>query len=183
MPEIIVTKATPHELHKMLCSVVSISKKGFVAMGKILRELKDHDKFKKAIGSGIDTWEEYLRQPEIGLSTGEANRLISIYQEFVLRLGYDEETISKVPLKNVHYLLTLAKKMKTQEEVDPLLADATLLSQKDFKLRIYDAKAEEMGIAATKTLEYFIMAKTLETGTLERVMGISSDLIKDTFNL
>lgn len=152
-------------------------------MGKVLYHLKKGDKFKKAVGMGADKWEDYLRQPEIALATGEASRLMQVYEQFILRLGYDEDTVSAVPVKNMHYLLPLVKKIKTKEEADELVADATILSQKDFKERIYDAKALEMGEAATRTFEYLIMRKTLETGTMDKVMDIDSDTIKRTFNL
>ena len=173
----------PNELHKYLLHVVSISKKSFVVIGKILYHLKQEDKFKQAVGMGADTWVDYLKQPEIGLSVGEASRLMQIYEEFILRLGYDEHTISEVPVKNMHYLLPLVKKMKEKDDADDLVACATILSQKDFKEKIYDAKAEEMGAEATRTFEYLVMRKTLETNTMDKVMDISSDLIKRTFNL
>lgn len=181
MPEIITTNTTPPELHQMLVTVVGFSKKGFVAMGKILRALKLNSQFKSAVGQGIDTWEEYLRQPEIGLAAGEANRLIQIYEEFCVRLGYDEDTISAIPIKNIHYLLPIVKAMSSQEQADELIADATLLSQRDFKERLYDKKVEAG--EPTRTFEYLIMAKTLETGTLSKVMGIDSMTIKRAFNL
>ncbi len=181
MPLLTVDKATPDELHQMLVAVVSVSKKGFVAMGKILRELKKKEVYKKAVGQGIDTWSDYLKQPEIGLSAGEANRLIQIYDEFIVRLGYDEETIAQVPIKNMHYLLPMVKKMKSKEESDELIADATLLSQKDFKERMFDKRVE--GGDTTRTFEYLIMRRTVETGALDKVPGIESDTIKVMFNL
>lgn len=150
-------------------------------MGKLLRALKHDNQFRNAIGAGIDTWEEYLRQPEIGLASGEANRLIQIYEEFCVRLGYDEDTISAIPVKNIHYLLPIVKAMDSQEQADELIADATLLSQRDFKERLYDKKVEQG--EPTRTFEYLLMAKTVETGTMSKVMGIDSDTIKRTFNL
>jgi len=172
----------PHKLHEALKYVVHLSKRSFVITGRILYELKADNKFKEAVGAGADTWEDYLRQPEIGLSVSEASRLMQIYEEFILRLGYDEDTISSVPIKNMHYLLPLAKKMEDREAVDELVADATLLAQKDFKARIFDVKSKELGITE-KTFEYLIMRKTLETGAMEKVHDISSDMIKRAFNL
>lgn len=172
-----------YELHKILCDVVHMSKRGIVATGRILYELKKDNNFQKAIGSGIDSWADYLRQPEIGLSIPEAARMIQIYETFILKLDYDEDTISAIPIKNMHYLLPLVKKMDSREEADELIADATLLSQKDFKEKLYDVKSAELGEAATRTFEYFVMRKTVETNTLDRVMDLSSDVIKSQFNL
>ncbi len=173
----------PRQLHDMLLTVVHLSKKSFVTMGRILSALRQDDNYKKAVGAGADNWHDYLKQPEIGLSTDEASRLIQIYEEFILRLGYDEDTISEVPVKNMHYLLPLAKKMDKGDDIDDLVACATLLSQKDFKEKIYDVKAAEMGEKATRTYEYMIMKKTLETGTMEKVHDVDSNMIKRMFNL
>lgn len=172
-----------HELHKLLVNVVHLSKRGIVATGRVLYELKQDNLYKQAIGSGIDTWTDYLKQPEIGLSVAEAARMMQIYETFILRLNFDEDTISAVPIKNMYYLLPLVKKLDAGDEVDELVADATLLSQKDFKEKLYDIHAEKMGSAATRTYEYSLMRKTLETNTLDRVMDISSDMIIKTFNL
>lgn len=181
--EVVELASDPYKLHQYLLQVIHMSKKSFVVMGKALYYLKRDDLYKQAVGQGADTWEDYLRQPEIGLSRDEAGRLMQIYTIFVLKLGYDESTIAAVPIKNMHYLLPLVKKMESKDEADDLVADATLLSQKDFKERIYDAKALEMGERATRTYEYLIMRKTVETGTLEKVHDIDSDMIKRMFNL
>lgn len=181
MPEIITEKATAPELHQMLVAVVGYSKRSFVAMGKLLFALKYDNQYRNAIGSGINTWEDYLKQPEIGLAAGEANRLIQIYEEFCLRLGYDEDTISAIPVKNIHYLLPIVRKFDDREDTDELVADATFLSQRDFKERLYDRKVEQG--EPTRTFEYMVMAKTVETGTMSRVMDIDSETIKRTFNL
>lgn len=181
MPNLVTANATPHELHNLLVSVVSFSKKSFVAMGKILRELREEDNFRQAIGSGVDSWDDYLKQPEIGLDSREANRLISIYEEFIIRLGYDEDTVANIPVKNIHYLLPLVKKFETKEEADELIADATFLSQKDFKRRLGDIKVED-GVL-TLTYEYMIMRRTNETATMDRVPGITSEMIVQMFNL
>lgn len=182
MPDIITENSTPRELYEMLVHVVSVSKRGFVAMGKLLRELKTNDNYRKAIGAGVDDWESFLRQPEISLAAGEANRLIQIYEEFVVRLGYDEQTISEVPVKNLHYLLPLVKRLASREDTDELVADATILSQKDFKERIIDKKYENAG-AYVKDYEYFIMRKTLNTGTLDRVPSITSEMLMSQYGL
>lgn len=148
-------------------------------MGKLLRELKDGDKYKEAVGAGIDTWNDYLAQPEIGLSIGEANRLVQIYGEFVVRLGFDEEYVATIPLKSIHYLLPIVKSMDGEDDVDGLLEDARNLSQKDFKERLFEIKHEDK----ERTYEYLVMEKCIETGNMTKVHDVNSDLIKETFNL
>lgn len=158
-----------------------MSKTSAVLMGRTLYELKKDDKYKKAVGQGADEWDDYLRQPEIGLAKQEANRYIQIYETLVLKYGYDEETISEIPVKNLHYLLPMAKKAKSKDEVDELVADATLLSQKDYKQKVYEVKVAEGKVV--DTYEYFIMKKYDADGHMNKVHEISSDMIKQMFNL
>lgn len=171
---------TPHDIHSQLVATIGISKKSFIAIGKLLSDLKKEDLFKQAVGEGIDTWADYVAQPEVSLSIGEANRLIQIYDEFVARLGFDANYIAEVPLKNIHYLLPIVKKMNADDNVDDLLADAKSLSQKDFKERVYDVRS---GDVVERTYEYMIMKKCVETGNMTKVHGIESELIKRQFNL
>ena len=70
--------SSPLEDHQLLLKMVHHAKINFVQMGAVLKYLKEGDNFKLTTG-GIDTWEEYVRQPEISLSNGESNRLIQIY--------------------------------------------------------------------------------------------------------
>lgn len=164
----------------MLVGVISLSKKSYVVIGKILYHLNQDDNWRKSIGS-IDTWEDYLRQPEIGLNKGDATRMMQIYELFCIKFGMDEESVGSVPTKNMHYLLPIVKKMDDPEEVQALTADATLLSQQDFKSRIYDKKSEEGEVS--ETYEYFVMKRRMETNTLHRIKDIPSDVIAQTFGL
>lgn len=161
------------ELHRKLVEIVRIAKFSFVGMGKLLYQLSVKNLFKKAIGDGIETWEEYLRQPEIGLSIGEANRLVQIYETFVLRFGYSEEEISEIPVKNLHYLLPLAKKSEP-EQMEDLISDAKVLSQSDFRIKV----AEHKYPTEERTYEYIIMKKCKEDGTMTKIHGVSSETIE-----
>lgn len=173
------TLSKPHELHTTLVEVITHSKRSFVLMGKLLSELNKGDVFREAIGEGIDTWIDYISQPEIGLSKAEADRLIQIYEEFVLRLGFKEEFISSIPVKNIHYLLPLVKKHDDTFDVLEMLENAQYLSQKDFRERVYDLKTGN----EERTYEYLIMKKCIETGGLTKVHGVSSEEIKEQFDV
>lgn len=171
---------TPYTAHEQLLITILQSKRSFVVMGKLLRDLRENDNFREVVGEGIDTWNAYLAQPEIGLSKGEADRLIQIYEEFVLRFGVDEEYLATVPVKNLHYLLPIAKESDNAEEVNDLVVEAANLSQRDFRERIHDIRSGE---SATRTYEFMVMKKCLETGSMQKVHDISSELIIETFNL
>jgi len=169
---------SPYEYHKALIELIKKSKQNFIVMGEILYHLKTDDNFQQAVGEGIDTWIDYVKQPEIGLSRGEANRLVQIYENFVHRLGFNPDEIAQVPIKNLHYLLPVVKEMEKSEDVKELLYEAVSLSQADFKERVYDIKNSE-----DRTYTYIIMKKSDQTGALTRVYDIESKDIKNAFGI
>jgi hypothetical protein len=169
--------SAPYSFHKALLKEVRLTKESAVMIGKLLYHLKKEDAFKKCVGQGADKWEDYLRDPEIGLSKSEATRLMQIYEVFVLQLGYEEEEIADIPTKSLFYLLPLAKK----EDIKELVEQAKVLSQHDFREAVYDKRVAE-GVT-TRTYEYMVMKKTKETGTMQKVHELGSDIIKETFNL
>lgn len=178
---LITSNLSPFELHQKLLESISFTKTGFVIIGKLLYTLQQNDNFASAVGEGINTWDDYITQPEIGLSRGESSRLIQIYEQFVLRLGLSEEDVARIPLKNIHYLLPLVKS-STEENADDIRAlvdDATQLSQKDFRERVYESKHEDQ----SRTYEYMVMKRCNETGTLSRVHDITSEQIKLALNI
>jgi len=162
-----------YSLHTQLVGLIDNSKRSFVAKGKLLHGLKTSGNFRDAVGDGIDTWDDYISQPEINLSRGEADRLIQIYETFVLRFEISEEELSEVPIKNLHYLLPLAKKSYDMDAMQEMVESAKTLSQKDFKLRVGEIKYD-----GKVTYEYLVMRRCIETGSLTKVWGISSDEIK-----
>lgn len=164
------TLSKPQELHNRLVESIGLTKRGFVVIGRLLFELQKNESYKEAIGAGIDTWDDYLAQPEIGLSRGEASRLTQIYETFIVKFGLDESYVSSIPIKNLHYLLPIAKD-KNKNSLSELIEDAKNLSQKDFRERVYEAKTSSQ----ERTYEYLIMKRCVETGGLSRVHEFSSE--------
>jgi len=162
-------------LHQKLLESISFTKTGFVVIGKLLHHLYADSTFLQAVGEGINTWDDYISQPEICLARGEASRLIQIYEQFVLRLGLSEEDVAKIPLKNIHYLLPIVKGATEEnaDEIRELVEDARVLSQKDFKERVYEAKHEEQ----ERTYEYLVMKRCHETGVLSKIHNIPQEAI------
>lgn len=144
-------------------------------MGAVLKYLREGERFKQTIG--IEEWSDYLKQPEIGLSIGEANRMMQIYETFCEKLGYPIERVASVPVKNLHYLLPIAKHEKDIDKIDDLLCDAEVLSQKDFREKVFEDK-----IAGEKTYEYFVMERCRETGNMKKVYEIPDEEILKLIN-
>lgn len=174
-----VSNLEPHALHQRLLESIAFTKTGFVVIGKLLYELNKDDNFLDAVGEGIDTWDDYISQPEISLSRGEANRLMQIYEEFVLKIGLTETELSEIPVKNLHYILPMVKKGLPKEQLDVLIDDARHLAQKDFKEKVYETKHD----TDERTYEYMVMKRCIETGVLTKVHDITSEQIINNFAL
>lgn len=166
--------ATGFTLHRQLLNLASGTKKNYVRMGAVLYGLRANEEYKNGIGE--TTWADYVSQPEIGLSVSEASRLIQIYETFCLKFGYDEDKVAAVTLKNLHRLLPLAKEMKSAEDVEGLLADATALTVRDFTERIYDIKSGDID---DRTFKYVLMERCDQTGTLRKVHQIPHETIAE----
>jgi hypothetical protein len=174
------TVSKPFELHEQLVKTIGFSKQSFLVIGKLLHELKKKDLYKEAIGAGMEKWDDYLSQPEIGMTRGEANRLEQIYNEFVVIYDFPEQEIAEVPLKSLHYILPIAKQgYVDREEIEEMLEEARTLTQKDFRERMYERKND----TDERTYTYVVMKKCDQTGSLSKVWGVSSDEIKEKLNV
>ena len=173
------SEINPVSAHHLLVGYTNNAKKSFIYIGMMLHFLKKDNNFKSSTG-GVDTWEEYLAQPELSLDSGEANRLIQIYETFCVKMGKSPDEIAEIPIKNLHYLLPKAKKEEDTEKIDELLDDAKVLSQHDFKERLHETYSKETD---TFTYQFFLMKKCVETGKMNKVSNVDSDMIKEAFNL
>ena len=171
---------TAYKLHTQLLETIVFSKRSFVVIGKILYRLRENNLYQSAVGSGADNWIDYLAQPEIGLSKGEASRLIQIYEQFIVRFGFSEDFIAEVPLKNIHYILPIVKGMADDADVDTLVDNARVLSQKDLKERVFDIRTDDGG---ERTYEYVVFKRCVETGTMVKIHDLESEIIKHKLKL
>ena len=163
-----------HELVETLSS----ARARVVYGGKLLYQLKYQNTYKAALGEGIDTWADFLKLPEVGLSKGEAQRMMDIYEVFVKELGYSQSVIAEIPVKSLHYILPVAKE-GDKEKVDELLEDARVLTQSDFKERLFDVKNPE----GERTYEYIVMKRCKETGNMRKVHNLPTADIENAFGL
>lgn len=162
----------PSDLYAMLTGIEKSNRYNYLAMGKLLKELKDGDKFKHAIGN-IETWQQFLKQPEIGLSVYRANSLIRVYTNLIEDMGGTLEDFTGISYAN---LLLLSRQEKITDE---LIEQATTLSDRDFKEVIVENVVQNY----TPTYTYLIMKRCNETGGMRKVLDIPSEIIKETFNL
>ncbi len=162
---------TPHELYISLIAKTDQINFHFFSLGKILRDLKEEDNYKKAIGD-TDTWQHFVKQPEIGLTVGEANKLIDIYQTYIEDLGYSEEQLSSISFKNLKILLPIIKEgVQNHEE---LIDKARTLSDKDLKDALIET--EESLNEVPKTYKYVVMKICNETKNMSKVHELTEDI-------
>jgi hypothetical protein len=155
-------------MHEELLQKIQEHRLLTLQIGSLLSGLKHDDNFENE--TGVDSWYDYISQPEIGLSNAEANKLMLVDNIFK---DVDVVQLVNIPFKN---LLVIAKTDKPTEH----LTDAEVLSHKDLKERLYEKKTED---TINRTYKYMVMKKCVETGNLSKVHDIESETIEETFNL
>lgn len=159
-------------LVRELIELQTLSRKLDVTRGRILWELKANNLYKKTFGEGVDTWEEFLRSPEIALTTSEANRMMQMYEYFVIKYELSEDDLGQVPVKTLHYLLPRLKSGEVREEDLPELVEAgKSLTFHQFRETLYDIQNVNED---SRTYTYMVMRKCNETKNLSVVQEISS---------
>jgi hypothetical protein len=135
-----------------------------IALGRLLLEAKSS--YRDLVGEGINTWHDFIAQPEIALSTTEANFLLGIAETFFV-IDY-----MGMPKANAKLIL------KMGEVDEEILYAAKTLSIKDFRDRYYDLVTEEKG---ERTYSYLVMKKCNETGNLSKVHEVESEEVLSAF--
>lgn len=164
------------ELHNEIEGLVRLQVSSDIHLASKLYEIKETGLYKKAVGEGINTWVDYLRQPEINITPHRANKLVKMYEHFVVGLGYEIDVLDGVPLYALSYIAD--KGFNDVDAIDDLFDDARHLTEKDFKEKYHD---EVDG--GQRTYTFLIMKKCVETGSMEKVHNIKSEDIISAFNL
>lgn len=171
-----------HELHTEVESLVKLQFRSDIRLGEKLYALKKQNLYKKAIGEGISTWEDYLRQPEVNLTPYRAAKLLRLYEHFILKIGYEPGDLDGVPTYALDYIA--ARHLQDVVQISSLLDDARYLSASDFKEKYHDEVEQ-----SERTYTYMIMRKCVETGNMEKVhvgkegLKITSEDIQQLMNV
>lgn len=131
-----------------------------IDLGGMLREAQENSIWMSEIGEGINTWYEFLAQPEIGLPVSEANFLVKLAGMAEL-IGAND--ITKVPVPTLKYMV------KHGGDIH----DAQLLTTKDFKRKYF----EDRHSGASPSFKYVVM-KINEDGTMDKVYGEELEVAK-----
>lgn len=168
------TAGVAREIHNNLLVVNQIGKGQDWALAKQLYALRRFDLWRFAVG-GYDSWEDYLKQPELGISRHKADKLIRIYEYFIVSKKYDLENLKDVPWYALDFI---SKKNTPADKVMELLLDAKHLTPKDFKETYFDITN-----GGDRTYSYVLMKKCDQTGSLEKVHELDSETIRTKLGL
>jgi hypothetical protein len=167
-----------YAVHQGLIGYRATSKKEEWDLAAMLYVLRRHELWRFAVG-GFDSWEDYLKQPEVNISRHKADKLVRIYEYFIVQRKYTVAELWDVPWTALDYI-SKRREMLDHDRVtmDALLADAKVLTTKDFKDNFFDATHAE-----DRTYSYVLMKKCDQTGNLEKVHDLDSETIKTKLNL
>lgn len=167
---------TPATYHEHLIQTVHRNKQNFLEQGSVLSRLRKNSAYRETTG-GIDSWHEYLSQPEIGMSPTQANKLINIYELFIKKLNYAQESIIEIPIKTLSYIIKRKEEFEafSKAKQDEIIDQAKVLSFKDFKEAYFDQKSEESG--EVRTYDFVLMKKCHQTGTMTKVHELDSNTL------
>lgn len=160
-----------HHLVSELISIQKVRRKIDVARGKLLWQLHANNLFRQAFGEGVDTWEEFVRSPEIGLTVSEANRAMQLYEYFVVKFQVPENDLERVPVRALTHILPRLKAGDfDSSHVEELISSAQELTFFEFKERVRD-----MEFGPDRTYSYMVMRRCNETKNLSKVVDISNE--------
>lgn len=164
-------------LHNSIIQFRTAEKKDEWILAQKLYTLRRYELWRFAVG-GYDSWEDYLKQPEIGISRHKADKLVRIYEFFIVNDTFTPEDLKDVPWQALDYI---SKKNfdKFSPSYAELIEAAKHLTPKDFKERYFELSQPEV----ERTYSYVIMRKCDQTGNLEKVHEVESEQIKKAFNL
>lgn len=170
MQDLTTTSSHARELLDSLVSLQKVRRKIDVERGRILYQLYSNRTYKLVYGDGIDTWEEFLRTPEIGLTVSEANRAMQLYEYYIIKYSCSEDILQSIPVRTLQHILPSLKSGISREKLDTLLENARELTFFDFKERVRD-----MDYGTDRTYSYMVMRRCNETKNLSRVIEISNE--------
>lgn len=151
------------EQHQKFLTLCRKEKIRDIVLGGQLWVMKQFNTYR--IATGVNTWEEYLEQPEVNISKHRASKLVGLYIYFVEQLKLSPEEITDVPT----YALDYIKKAELNDKLQiiSIFDDSKYLSKKDFKEKFHDDVVQ-----TERTYSYLLMKKCNETGNMVKVHDV-----------
>ncbi len=112
----------------------------FLVLGRLLKDIKDNKLYRYLGEGGFDTWMDFLNNPEIGIGSSTARLYITIYEQYVLRLGMSENDVAQLPVVRLQKLLPIISKEDDLEKAKELVNTVGLVTNQDFRQIIREKK-------------------------------------------
>lgn len=154
------------EQHQKFLALCRKEKLRDIVLGGQLWVMKQFNSYRLA--TGVDTWEEYLMQPEVNISKHRASKLISIYRFFVEEHKFTPPELEDVPTYALDYISK--NRIQDKSKISELLDESRCLSKKDFKERFLDLQHPDG--EAERTYTYLLIKKCVETGNMTKVHDV-----------
>lgn len=90
---------------------------------------------------GIESFNEWLGQPEISLNRAEAYAMIGAWRELVVERGVEPEDLEELEVSKVAVVLKSIRSRTVP--IDEALSDCEVLSRSDLRAKYQDAEAAE----------------------------------------
>ncbi|NUQ11632.1 MAG: hypothetical protein HUU26_04775 [Gemmatimonadaceae bacterium] len=90
---------------------------------------------------GIESFNEWIAQPEISLGRAEVYAMISAWRELVVERGVEPERLGELEITKVAVVLKSIKSRTVS--IDDALSDCEVLSRSDLRAKYQDAEAAE----------------------------------------
>ncbi len=154
------------EQHEKFLALCRKEKLRDIVLGGQLWVMKQFNTYRLA--TGVDTWEDYLEQPEVNISKHRATKLISIYRFFVEEHKFTPLELEDVPTYALDYISQ--NHIQDKSKIGDLLDESRVLSKKDFKERFVDLSNPNAEVQ--RTYSYLLMKKCDQTGNMTKVHDV-----------
>lgn len=139
-----------NQLYSSLRQVQTAYRTVWLERARLFREIKQSKCYKYIHGNGYETWEDFCKDPAVGMSRVQANLHIAIYEYYIEQLRLEPKDIEDISMAKLEIILINKDKM-TVEEQATALTEAKLLSTSDF----YENFKERVGLKDNKPNIYF----------------------------
>jgi len=132
-----------HDAYKKLLFAKKSQDFLFLAMGKILREIRDEKLYQDL---DFENFGQFLASEELSFSRESAFLYIRVYEYFVEYLQLGEEYIQNIPVSKLAMLVPVLKKMDSKEEAIKFIENTENLRYGEF---VREVKQHQSGIKPT----------------------------------
>lgn len=138
------TSDEAHGLQTQVVEQVASQRSSWVVLA---RYLADFHSGKGWTSLGIESFNEWLAQPEISLGRGDAYAMIGAWRELVVEREVELEELAVLDISKVAVVLPVIR--SGEVDLEEALSDCAALSRSDLRARYQDSTAAEYRVCET----------------------------------